>query len=127
MSQDLNSVFIIGRLTRDAELKFTASGQPLCNFAIAVNRRVKKGEEWAEEASFFDVTLWGKSGEALNQYLLKGKQVALTGELKQDRWTDNEGAARSKVVISAQNIQLLGGGAQSSGGSQGVAKEEIPW
>jgi single-strand DNA-binding protein len=106
---DVNCVTIIGRLTRDAELKYTAGGQAVCKFSIAVNRRKKSGDQWVDEASFFDVTAWGKTGEALNQYLVKGKQIAVEGELRQDRW-EQDGKNRSKVEIMANNVQLLGGG-----------------
>jgi len=115
---DVNHVILIGRLTRDAELKYTSGGQAVCKFAIAVNRRKKSGDQWVEEASFFDIVLWGRSGETLNQYLVKGKQVAVEGELHQNRW-EQDGQARSKVEIMAVNVQLLGGtsGSNASGGS----------
>jgi single-strand DNA-binding protein len=106
---DLNHVVLIGRLTRDAELKYTASGQAVCKFSIAVNRRKKSGDQWEDEASFFDIVLWGKQGEALNQYLVKGKMVAIDGELRQDRW-QQDGQNRSKVEVVANFLQLLGGG-----------------
>jgi len=115
---DVNHVILIGRLTRDAELKYTSGGQAVCKFAIAVNRRKKSGDQWVEEASFFDIVLWGRSGETLNQYLVKGKQVAVEGELHQNRW-EQDGQARSKVEIMAVNVQLLGGtsGSNASGGA----------
>lgn len=112
---DLNNVMLIGRLTRDAELKYTSGGFAISNFSIAVNRRRKNGEQWVEEASFFEINLYGKSAESLKPYLLKGKQVAVHGELRQDRW-EQDGQPRSKVVIAASNVQLLGG---NSGGSSG--------
>jgi len=64
---DLNRVTLIGRLTRDSELKSLASGQSVCKFSIAVNRLRKNGDQWEDEPNFFDVTLWGKRGEALHQ------------------------------------------------------------
>lgn len=114
---DVNQVIIIGRLTRDAELKYTSGGYAIGSFSVAVNRRRKNGDQWVEEASFFDVSLFGKSAESLNQYLVKGKQVAVQGELRQDRW-EQDGQPRSKVIIVANNVQLLGGGA--SGGNAGM-------
>lgn len=113
---DLNHVTLIGRLTRDAELKYTQNGFAISNFSIAVNRRRKNGEQWVEEAHFFDITLYGKSAESLKQYLIKGKQIAVDGELRQDRW-EQDGQQRSKVVIAANNVQLLGGGSSSNSGS----------
>jgi single-strand DNA-binding protein len=113
---DINHVVLVGRLTRDAELKYTAGGQAVCKFSIALNRRRKSGEQWVDEANFFDIVLWGRQGEALNQYLVKGKQIGIDGELRQDRW-EQDGQNRSKVEIVANNVQLLGSG--SGGGGSG--------
>lgn len=107
---DVNFTIQIGRLTRDAELKYTSAGMAVTKFAIAVNRRVKQGESWAEEANFFNVVQWGRLGESLNQFLVKGKQVAVTGELRQNRWTSDDGANHSTIEIVASGVQLLGGG-----------------
>ena len=118
---DINRVVLVGRLTRDAELKYTATGQAVCKFSVAVNRRRKNGDQWEDEANYFDVVLWGRQGESLNQYLVKGKAVGIDGELRQDRW-QQDGQNRSKVEIVAGNIQLLGGNSGAGGpggGSQG--------
>jgi len=109
---DLNHVVLIGRLTRDAEIKYTAGGQAVCKFSIAVNRRKKVGDQWEDEANFFDIVLWGKQGESLQSYLVKGKMVGIEGELRQDRW-QQDGQNRSKIEIVANYIQLLGGGQYS--------------
>lgn len=116
MASDLNKWVGIGRLVRDCELKYLSSGTPVCQFSIAVGKRIKKNDEWVEDVSFLDVVLWGKAGESLNQYLVKGKQVAVDGELHQNRW-EQDGQARSKVEINASNVQLLGGG--NASGEQG--------
>ena len=116
---DLNHVVLIGRLTRDAELKYTAGGQAVCKFSIAVNRRKKNGDQWEDEANFFDIVLWGKQGESLQTYLVKGKMIGVDGELRQDRW-QQDGQNRSKVEIIANYIQLLGGGASSGAGERGA-------
>jgi len=113
---DLNHVVLIGRLTRDAELKYTPNGQAVCKFSIAVNRRKKNSDQWEDEANFFDIVVWGKQGESLHQYLLKSKMVAVDGELRQDRW-QQDGQNRSKVDVIANHVQLLGGG-QQQGSSQ---------
>ncbi len=115
---DVNRVILIGRLTRDAELKYTSGGMAVCKFSLAVNRRRKNGDQWVEEANFFDIVLWGRTGEAINQYLIKGKQVAVEGELHQNRW-EQDGQSRSKVEIMAANVQLLGGGSGASGPREG--------
>jgi len=103
---DLNKVVVIGRLTRDAELKYTSSGQAVCKFSIAVNRRKKNGDQWEDEANYFDIVVWGRQGESLHPYLLKGKMIGVDGELRQDRW-QQEGQNRSKIEIVASNLQLL--------------------
>jgi|TergutMp193P3_1026864.scaffolds.fasta_scaffold82922_3 single-strand DNA-binding protein len=110
---DLNHVVLIGRLTREAELKYTAGGQAVCKFSIAVNRRKKSGDQWEDEANFFDIVVWGRQGESLHPYLVKGKMVGVDGELRQDRW-QQDGQNRSKVEIVANFLQLLGGGASGS-------------
>jgi len=125
---DLNHVVLIGRLTRDAELKYTAAGQAVCKFSIAVNRRKKSGDQWVDEPNFFDIVLWGRQGESLNQYLIKGKLVGVDGELRQDRW-EQDGQNRSKVEIVAANLQLLGGnsgGPSANGPAAGRREESAP-
>lgn len=105
----MNNVSLVGRLTRDAELKYTTTGNGICEFALAVNERKKQGDEWVDVANYFDVTLFGRRGEALNQYLVKGKQVGISGRLQQQRWENKEGQKRSRVVVIAAEIDLLGG------------------
>ena len=120
MANDINIVTLVGRLTRDSELKYTNGGTAVCKFSLAVNRKKRSGDQWTDEVSYFDVVLWGKQGEALQQYLGKGKQVAVSGELRQNRW-EQDGQSRSKVEIVANNLQLLGGntGGGNSGGNTG--------
>ncbi len=111
---DLNNVTLIGRLTRDCEIRYTSGGLAICEFSVAVNRRKKEGDVWIDEPNFFSITLFGRQGEAIQRYLIKGKQVGVHGELRQDRW-EQDGQKRSKVLIVANNVQLLGG---SSGKSE---------
>src|SRR5574343_516620 len=94
------SVVMVGNLTRDAQLKYTPSGFPICTFGIAINTRKKQGDQYVDEASFFDVEMLGKTAESLNQYLTKGKMVGVEGELRQDRW-EQDGQARSKGKVLA--------------------------
>ncbi len=122
MANDVNHVVLVGRLTRDAELRYTNSGLAISKFSIAVNRRKRSGEQWEDEASFFDITYFGKAAEAVNQYLGKGKQIAVDGELRQNRW-EQDGQARSKVEVVANNVQLLGG---SGGGPSGGTRPSEP-
>lgn len=111
---DINQVFQVGRLTRDSEIKYTAAGTAVARFSIAINRSVKKGDSWVDEANFFDCTLWGKLAERMGKYLLKGKQVAITGELRQERW-EKEGQKFSKIGIVVTTVQLIGGQRSDTG------------
>ena len=115
---DINHVVLVGRLTRNAELKYTNNGAAVSKFSIAINQRRKKEEQWVDEAHFFDIVLWGKTAESLNQYLVKGKQVGIEGQLRQNRW-EQEGQARSKVEIFATSVMLLGSGTGGSSGTGG--------
>ena len=102
MSADMNVWTGIGRLGRDAE---APQGNGPTRFSIAVNRRAKKGDEWTDEASWIDCEYWHKS---ILPYLVKGARIAIKGELRQERWTDkNSGQERSKLVVVAEDIQLL--------------------
>lgn len=119
---DLNHVVIIGRLTRDLgtderSFGYVANGQARANINIAVNRSKKSGEEWTDEVNYFDITIWGKTAENLKPYLTKGKQIAVDGYLKQDRW-EKDGQKMSRVSIVANNVQLLGGNDNNSVTSQ---------
>ncbi|MCX7029947.1 MAG: single-stranded DNA-binding protein [Spirochaetes bacterium] len=126
MAGSINHVVLVGNLTRNAELKYTNSGTAISAFSLAVNQRRKKDDQWVDESHFFDVEYWGKAAEAVNQYLVKGKQVGVEGSLRQDRW-EKDGQTRSKVKITASNVMLLGGrpqgqtpnaGPQPSGGQE---------
>ena len=117
---DLSIAVLVGRLTRDAELKYTNSGQAVCHFSVATGTRRKKGDQWVDEPSFWDVDLWGKQGESINQYLTKGKLVAVEGTMRQDRW-EQDGQSRIKVIVNANTVQLLGGGQGGPGGQGGYS------
>ena len=127
MASDINAVMLTGNLTRDVEISYLQSGSAVGNFGIAVNRAVKQGEQWVDEASFFDVSLFGKSAEALKPYLTKGKSVSLIGSLKQDRWKDKEsGQTHSRVKVIAEKIKLGGGGNGQQGGQSAPAQYSAP-
>jgi single-strand DNA-binding protein len=111
---DTNQVVLIGRLTRDAELRSTTNGKAVSKFFIAVNKKWKAGDEWKESVGFFEIVIWGQLAESLQQYLTKGKQVAVTGELTQERWGGDDGKNHSKVTVTASTIQLLGGGTSNA-------------
>lgn len=119
--RDINQVIMVGRLTRAAELRYSNNGTAISTFSIASNKSRKTPQGWQDEGHFFDVTFFGKQAEAVNQYLGKGQQVVIEGELHQDRWTDkNTNQNRSKVKIIAQNLQLVGGKGNNGGGNAGA-------
>jgi len=135
--KDVNYSFLIGRLVRDAQLKSTENGTSITKFSIAVNKKRKVGDEWKDDANFFEVVVWGRLGESLHPYLTKGKQIAVVGELTQERW-EQEGQNRSKVTVTASEIQLLGGNSNNEGRpaehsppTTAAAEEnyadEVPW
>lgn len=114
---DINSVVLVGRLTRDAELRYTQSGTAAVTFSLAQTHRKKSGDTWGDEAHFFDVAMMGKGAEAVHKFLVKGKQVCVQGELRQRRW-EKDGQQRAKVEVFAFSLQLLGGGDQKPQNSQ---------
>ena len=113
MANDLNKVILIGRLTRDPELK-TIGETSVAKFSLAVGSSYKKGNEKVEETSFFDCEVWGKLADVLGQYATKGKQLAIEGKLKQETWSSQDGKKASKVKIRVENFQLLGGKSEAS-------------
>ena len=106
---DMNIVAINGRLTSESEMRYSNGGMPICRFSIAVNRSKKTADNrWEDEANFFDCTMFGKSAEAVKQYLTKGQQVSISGELRQERW-EKDGQKQSRVTIIVNHLQLMGG------------------
>ncbi|WP_418830656.1 single-stranded DNA-binding protein [Ruminococcus sp.] len=96
----MNKAILVGRLTKDPELRSTASGIPVCNFTVACDRRYQKqGEE--RQADFINCTAWQKSAESIAQYFKKGHRIALEGSIQTRSWTDNEGKTRyaTEVVV----------------------------
>lgn len=101
-----STVTIIGNATRDPELRYTASGQAVASFGVAVNRRWQNRQtnEWEEQVSFFDVSCWGSLGENACETISKGMRVIVTGRLDQRSWETQDGEKRSKVEIVADEI-----------------------
>ena len=94
----MNKVILVGRLARDPELRATASGIPVCSFAVACDRRfVKQGEE--RKADFINCIAWRQTGEGIAKYFAKGHRIALEGTLQTRSWTDNEGKNRYAMEV----------------------------
>lgn len=97
----MNNVSLIGRLTKDVEVRLTKSGQSVAGFSLAVN-------ESNGETSFFDCTAWNKSADILAKYTAKGSQIGVEGRLHQSRFRDRDGNNRSKVEVIVSRVTLLG-------------------
>jgi single-strand DNA-binding protein len=113
-----NRVILMGNLTRDIELRYTQSGLAVTDIGLAVNdRRKNQAGEWVEEATFVDVTLWGRTAEIASEYLSKGSPAFVEGRLKYDTW-ETDGQKRSKLRVVGERLQLIGGRG-GGGGSRG--------
>lgn len=99
-------VTLIGNVTRDVELRYTASGQAVVSFGLAVNRKWqdKQTNEWKEQASFIDVSAWGTLADNVSESLEKGARVIVTGRIEQQSWEAEDGTKRSKIQVVADGI-----------------------
>lgn len=117
MARGINQVILMGRLTRDPETRTTPSGKSVTSFSIAVDRI---GSD--DQADFFDVTAWEKTGELVQQYLSKGRRVLVQGRLRQDSWDDKEtGKKRSRVEVTATDVTFLDGPSGSDNGGSSAS------
>lgn len=133
-----NKVLLMGNLTRDPELRFTASGAAVASFGLAVNRKYKSGDEWKEDVCFVDITVWGRTAENCTEYLNKGSGVFVEGRLNFQSWEAQDGQKRNKLEVVANVVQFLGksGSGKPSmdmdGGGDGMGdgappKDDIPF
>lgn len=115
-----NRIMLMGNLTRDPELRYIQSGQPVCEFGMAINRywNSQNGER-REETCFIDITVWGKTGERCAEHLKKGKPIFLEGYLKFESWQAQDGSKRSKHRVVADRVQFLDFAARGSNGEGG--------
>jgi single-strand DNA-binding protein len=103
-----NSVVIVGRLTRDPEVRFTAKGQSVCRFDLAVNRRYKDATgNWTEEVSFIPVVVWGDAAARCGERLKKGLPAHVDGRLQSRTWETKEGQKRTSLEVIARRVQFL--------------------
>lgn len=111
MARSINQVILMGRLTRDPEVRTTSTGKTITSFSIAVDRQ---GQD--DTADFFNVTAWEKLGELVSQYLTKGRRCLVQGRLRQDSWEDKEsGKKQSRIEVVATDVTFLDGPAGSEG------------
>jgi single-strand DNA-binding protein len=118
-----NRVILVGNLTRDVDVKYTKGGTAVTEIGLAVNDRVKRNDEWVDETTFVDVTLWGRTAEVAGQYLAKGSSVLIEGRLKLDSW-EHEGQKRYKMRVVGERMQMLG--SKGGGGGPRPASEQHP-
>ncbi|OGI16379.1 MAG: hypothetical protein A2Z52_00715 [Candidatus Moranbacteria bacterium RBG_19FT_COMBO_42_6] len=134
---NVNKVVLVGRLTRDPEIRNTASGQSVASLSLATNRFWKdKNGQRQEKTSFHNIVLWGRLAEIAGQYLTKGQEAYIEGRLESRKYTAKDGTNRYVTEVVAENMQLgskpQGGGSFSPGSSasvpaaQSAAAEEIP-
>ena len=111
MARGFSKAIIVGNLTRDPELRTTASGTQVCSISVAVNRSYKGNSgEQQDQVSYFDCSAWGKLGETIAQYAHKGSGILISGRLEQRSWEDKEGQKRSRIEIVVDDFNFIGGG-----------------
>jgi single-strand DNA-binding protein len=116
----LNKVFLMGRLTRDPELRYTPQGMPVTDLGLAVNREFTPsgGGERRKDTLFIDVTVWKKQAEVICQYLKKGQPIFIEGRLQMDSW-EKDGKKNTRIRVVAENFQFLSGPSSGGGGGGG--------
>ena len=119
---DLNVVNATGRLTDEPELRYTPNGKAVADVRMAINNSYKpKGsDEWEDDPCFITVTFWGQTAETISEHFNKGEPIVITGNLKQDRWSDDDGNKRTKIKIKGRNFNFP----PSSGGNSGPSKPQ---
>lgn len=128
---NVNKAIIVGRITKDIELRSTNSGQAVASFSVATNNNYtnKEGNK-IEETDFHDVTLWGRLAEIAGEYLTKGQEVYIEGRMKKEKYTDKEGIDRYSFKIIGQNMQMgskpKGHENTQQGAPSHQGKEDIP-
>src|SRR5260370_21983095 len=114
-----NKSTLVGNLGRDAELRYTTQGTPVCSLSLATNerRRDRNTGENNDITTWFRVTLWGKQAETASQYLSRGRPVYIEGRLRVEEWTDRDGKPRHTLEVNATDMQFIGRGRADESGS----------
>ena len=116
-----NRVLLMGRLTRDPDLRYTKDGTAICKFGLAVNRTFGTGDQRKEKSTFVDVTMWQRKAEVVAEYFKKGSPIFIEGRLELDQWESENKEKRSKLYVVAENFEFLERGSKSA-----VAQEDAP-
>lgn len=120
----LNLALLIGRLGKDPDLRYTASGTSVCKFSIAVDVPKKGGDK--QQPDWFNIVAFGKTGENCAQYLTKGREVFIEGQVKPRSYEDKEGNNRYVTEIWASRVQFLGSGASGGSGDKKETNDDVP-
>jgi len=123
-------ITIVGNVGREPRYRTLQSGQAVADFTVAVNKRRKNANgDQVEQTTWFDVTCWGKLAEIVDQYVTKGRQVLVVGEVAAEAWTDKNGEARASLKLTANVVKFLGGRGDEVAQSAGRVDElpEIPF
>ena len=125
MARSVNKVILVGNLTRDPEMRYIPSGQPVASFGVATNRRwTSKTDEQKEETEFHNLVAWGKLAELCTQLLKKGRKVYLEGRLQTRSWEGKDGVTRQRTEIVLEDMVVLDRPPQAGGEKAGGEKEE---
>lgn len=119
----MNSLMIIGNLTRDPESRTTQDGKTVCNFSVAVNRR-QKNSQGQTEADFFRVAAWGKLAGPCQKYLSKGEKVCVTGSVSVHTYTAQDGTTKAQMEVLARDVEFLSKAGE--GGEQTAQEQQAP-
>lgn len=120
----MNKVVLIGRLTKDPELKFTpGEGKAVCRFSLAVNRNFKNKDN-KTEADFIPIVTWGKTAELVANYLSKGRNIGVSGRIQTRSYDDKDGTKRYITEIVAEEVQFLDNPSKSDQGENQILNEE---
>ena len=130
----MNSVQLMGYVTGDIELRYTASGNPVANFGMATNRRYRQGEETKQETTYVDLVAFNRTAEIAKEFLGKGRPVAIEGRLRFRTWETELGQKRSKLEVVVNQLHLMprngkndNGGEIAAEDCEGTIPEEIPF
>ena len=123
----VNKVILVGRLGRDPESRFTASGQAVCNFSLATDRSYKdRNGQTQKQTEWHKIVAWGKLAEICQKYLKKGSQIFVEGRIQSRQWEDQQGQKRTSFEIVAGEMRMLGSRGEASTASHAGEEAEAP-
>ncbi len=121
MPADLNRVTLVGRLTRDPELRQLPSGDGICSIRLAVSSRSRSEDgRWGDKTNYFDVTVFGRQAETAVQYLSKGRRIGVDGRLSWREWQAQDGSKRQSVEVIANDLFFLDSRGEGGGSERGA-------